>query len=278
MPTTLVARTAPVAASPTVPVAVSTAVAPLLRAPAAGQVLAVFPSAVYVRLASGAVVAVVTSDGLRLPNALVVAAISRQAPFARHRAGGPAAVDGGALVLDGARYVGVRSWTPRERTPGVLQPGGVAELGALLDAGPPPHTGATAQRLHAGTALLGAAVGAGGVLEEAAEALLGLGPGLTPAGDDVLGGALVACAHLGRPQALHVRPRATAALSADLLSHAVHGRAAPPVLALLEALVGTRPGAPALTDLLAVGSTSGHDTATGVLVAARALLHRREAA
>ncbi len=72
------------------------------------------------------------------------------------------------------------------------------------------------------------------------------------------------------------RGDATSALSADLLRHAGEGRAAPPVLGLLDALVGARPVVPALADLLAVGSTSGHDTATGVLLAARALLDRPE--
>ena len=75
MPTTLAVRTHP---GLDVPVAASTAVAPLLRRPAAGTVLARFPAAVYVRLDGGAVLAVVTSDGLRLPCALVVAATSAE--------------------------------------------------------------------------------------------------------------------------------------------------------------------------------------------------------
>ena len=270
MPTTLAVRTLPGLA---VPVAVSTAVAPLLRRPAAGTVLARFPAAVYVRLDAGAVLAVVTSDGLRLPCALVTAATSVERPVGA--TGTSAAVVDGALVLDDVRYRPVRTWTPRERTAGRLAPAAVAGLAALLR--PAVHTGEVADRLHAGTTRLEEALRTGDGLAGAADALVGLGPGLTPAGDDVLAGVLVTCAQLGHPLptlTAQVRRRAgaTTALSADLLRHAGAGRAAPPVLGLLDALVGARPVAPAFADLLAVGSTSGHDTATGVLLAARALL------
>jgi hypothetical protein len=270
MPIALAVRTRP---GLDVPAAVSAAVAPLLRTPATGTVLARFPAAVYVRLASGAVLAVVTSDGLRLPNALVVAATSRTAPFARQVPDDSAEVADGALGVDGVRYRPVRSWTPRERTAGALQPAAVAALDDLLA----PRSGA---RLRAATARLADALRSGDGLPAAADALLGLGPGLTPAGDDVLAGVLVTTAHLGSGSpvlAARVRERAgsTTALSADLLRHACEGRAAPPLLGLLDALVGARPVAPALAALLAVGSTSGHDTATGVRLAARALLERR---
>lgn len=277
MPTALAVRTR---VRPDVPVAVSTAVAPLLRDPGAATVLACFPAAVYVRLLAGDVLALVTSDGLRLPNALVVAASSRQSPFAPHGPGSRAALDDGALVLDGVRYRPVRSWAPRERTSGALAPAAVAALGGLLGAAGAPHDGEVARRLDDGAAALAAALRTGERLGEAADALLGLGPGLTPAGDDVLAGVLVTHAHVGRPlpalvAAVRERAQTTTALSADLLGHAGDGRAAAPVLGLLDALVGARPVAPALAGLLAVGSTSGHDTATGVLLAARALLDRR---
>ncbi len=271
MPTALAVRTR---AARDVPVAVSAAVAPLLRRPASGTVLGCFPTAVYVLLPGAAVLAVVTTDGVRLPGALVVAAPSADGPFDRHAPGGEAAVADGALVLDGTAYRPVRTWTPRERTPGVLQPAAVTALADLLP--PSPHTGAVADRLHRATAALAAALAGGRGLTAAADGLLGLGPGLTPAGDDVLAGALVASVQLGRPlpalaaQVLR-RGSATTALSADLLRHAAAGRAAPPVLGLLDALVGARPVGPALASLLAVGSTSGHDTATGVLVAAEAM-------
>ena len=263
MPTALEVRTRTVL---DVPVAVSTAVAPLLATPATGVVLASFPAAVYVRLDCGR----------------VLAAGSRQAPFAQVRAGDPAEVTGGALVLQGLRCSPVRAWAPRERTAGTLQADAVDVLDALLCAAPPVHTGEVARRLDAATTRLADALSGRHDLACAADALVGLGPGLTPAGDDVLAGVLVTQVHLGHrldALAAHVARRAgaTTALSAELLRHAGEGRAAPPVLGLLEALVGARPVEPALLALLAVGSTSGADTATGVLLAARSLDPRRVA-
>lgn len=277
MPTALAARTR---TGRDVPAAVSTAVAPLLAAPATGTVLACFPSAVYVLLPDAAVLALVTSDGLRLPNALVVAATSREAPFAAYAPGSAARTVDGALELDRVRYRPVRSWAPRERTTGALHPAAVAALAGLLPAAP--HAGVVADRLRAGATRLGQALSTGEGLAAAADALLGLGPGLTPAGDDVLAGALVTSAQLGHAlpalaARVGERGKATTALSADLLRHAAAGRAAPPVLGLLDALVGARPVGPALAGLLAVGSTSGHDTATGVLLAAQAQLARGHA-
>jgi hypothetical protein len=258
-----------------VPVVASSAVAPRLRTPATGRVLAVFPAAVYVRLDDGTVLALVTSDGLRLPSALVVAAAAGELPFARHRAGATAAVADGALLLDGVRYRSVRTWTPRSTTDGALRADAVEALAGRLP--PSPHTGEVAVRLATGAGALAAALRTGTGLERAADLLLGLGPGLTPAGDDLLAGVLLTSAHLGTglpSLSAHVRQRAdaTTALSADLLGHAAGGRAAPPVLGLLDALTGRRPVGPALTELVALGSTSGFDTATGVLLAARSLL------
>ncbi len=257
-----------------VPVVASSAVAPRLRTPATGRVLAAFPAAVYVRLDGGSVLALVTRDGLRLPSALVVAAAAGELPVARHSAGAHADVLDGALRLDGVRYRPVRTWTPRQATEGALLPGAVDGLAGRLP--PSPHAGEVAVRLAAGAAALAAALRTGTGLERAADLLLGLGPGLTPAGDDLLAGVLLTHAHLGTglpSLAAHLRERAdaTTALSADLLRHAGAGRGAPPVLGLLDALVGARPVGPALTALLEVGSSSGHDTATGVLTAARVL-------
>jgi hypothetical protein len=116
----------------------------------------------------------------------------------------------------------------------------------------------------------------------AADSLLGLGPGLTPSGDDLLAGLLATCcwlrddpraAALGRQVVARSAGRTTA-LSAALLRCAAHGAAARPVVDLVDAVAGRRPLGPALRGLLAVGSTSGHDTARGVHLAAEVLLDR----
>lgn len=266
--------------------------------PAPGRVLAVLPAALYVQVA-GDVVAVVTGDGLRLPNALVLPQDRRQAPFAVHREGGPATlVDGvlrvgvGAGAGSAVGYRPVREWTPRPHLPGApdpVQPSAVELLARRLGGGPASGEPRAAERLATATSLLQSCLSARDLdgVRAAADALVGLGPGLTPAGDDVLAGALVTCGQLracpgAAPVAAlaaalgqHVSARAatrTTALSAALLRHAAHGLAATPVLAVVDALVGQCALGPALTDLLAVGHTSGHDTARGVLAAAAALL------
>ncbi|CAA9314816.1 MAG: hypothetical protein AVDCRST_MAG07-833 [uncultured Frankineae bacterium] len=280
----------------------SAAVRPALAAPARGRVLGAFPSAVYVELergggdrdgdgeGGGEVVAVVTCDGLRLPNALVLAAASTAGPLAVHRAGQPARVRDGVLEVAGVRYP-VARW----RADAAAVPPGAAvgddRLDELAGALPDPHVGPLSAALRTGSAQVSAALAALDVAaaRRAADALMGLGPGLTPSGDDVLAGALVACARLrttpgaaalaatadglGEHVSRTARGR-TCALSAALLRHAARGAAAPAVLDLVDALTGRPALRPALNALLAVGHTSGADTARGVLAAAQALCAR----
>lgn len=99
-------------------------------------------------------------------------------------------------------------------------------------------------------------------------ALVGRGPGLTPAGDDVVAGALVAGNAVRHPaldrwrtatrDALHARR--TTAVSWGLLHHALDGWATPELAAYVES---PGPG-PARERLLAVGSSSGAALAEGV--------------
>ncbi len=120
-------------------------------------------------------------------------------------------------------------------------------------------------------------VGAADRLQDAVAGLVGLGLGLTPAGDDVLCGLLVGLHATGRaPTAAAISAaidlRATSRLSADLLRLAGDGHACLEVLALLAAM--HRAGAPGNTDratdrLLAIGHTSGADLATGLLLGLR---------
>jgi hypothetical protein len=115
---------------------------------------------------------------------------------------------------------------------------------------------------------------------EAATALLGLGGGLTPSGDDLVGGALfarhvLAAAGVGDERAWR---RATAevvaeartrthAISATLLADLAHGHAHAPLHALMAAWV--QDGAPvdAARALVAIGHSSGWDMLAGCLVA-----------
>ncbi len=144
-------------------------------------------------------------------------------------------------------------------------------------------------------------------IEEATRGLAGLGPGLTPSGDDALGGFAAVMVllsshlsadsaprdHIAATIATVARPRTTA-LSGALLVHAACGEVAEHLGKLLLALAlpteeraGASPaptytkcrgdpcGRPAILhaadQLLAFGSTSGSDTLLGVLLGLRAL-------
>ncbi len=106
------------------------------------------------------------------------------------------------------------------------------------------------------------------------DGLLGLGPGLTPAGDDVLAGALVTLVAAADPRAVALRagvraaaPQRTTAVSAALLRHAGRGECGPELADLLRALAGAADPVVALGRLCAVGHSSGAALAWGVLLA-----------
>jgi hypothetical protein len=120
----------------------------------------------------------------------------------------------------------------------------------------------------------------GGAVTAAAGALIGLGEGLTPAGDDCVVGAL-AVLHRLRPDWLAVNSRVTDALAAaartrttdiarDFVLEALAGRFAEPVLAVVtaESVEAARRTAKGLARL---GATSGADTLHGIRLAGRAL-------
>lgn len=111
--------------------------------------------------------------------------------------------------------------------------------------------------------------------------LLGLGPGLTPAGDDLVGGVLFARAVLGRSGAADAVAWRTAGdaivaaaaarthpVSAALLADLAGGGGHAPLLHLVEALAG-RHREPALHParrLVAIGHSSGWDVLAGYVV------------
>jgi hypothetical protein len=116
----------------------------------------------------------------------------------------------------------------------------------------------------------------------AAEILLGLGPGLTPSGDDLIGGALIALSALGRRDvavtlaawALLLATPRTGAISLAHLRCAADGEGS---AALHYAIVSlTTPGAPGLSESVAmlarIGHSSGWDMLAGAALAAAMLL------
>jgi len=105
------------------------------------------------------------------------------------------------------------------------------------------------------------------------ETLIGLGPGLTPSGDDYLGGMMVALQALARDSQVHalwrwLQPRLatrTSALSAAHLAAAAAGEAHEALHRVLQA-----PSPSSLAALSAVGHCSGWDALAGAAAVLRA--------
>lgn len=289
----MTATPAAATAATAVPAAASSAVAAVLTGVSRpARVLATFPAAAYLEFDDG-VLAIVAADGVHHPNAVVLGSAAAARPFAGLHADQRGTVgDGGARIGD--LDVTVARWfdpVPRLRaTPaealGDHLAAATSYVASHTGAGPHPMAGpavAVADRLRHGDPEATADV--------AARRLVGAGPGLTPAGDDVLAGLLAAVVTLApatldalaakaltdtarQAGALVVaRARqATTAVSAELLRHAIRGEVAAPAAAVLHALTGRRPVAHALDALLAVGATSGRDLTYGLLTGAALVL------
>jgi hypothetical protein len=124
-------------------------------------------------------------------------------------------------------------------------------------------------------------------LDEAVRRAIGQGPGLTPAGDDVLVGILAMLTAPGvapgagggrGPLAARLRAAllpalpATTEISRALLAQASHGHVSRPVWELARSVLsGRAPSAQARADVLGTGATSGGDTCAGLVAACRLL-------
>jgi hypothetical protein len=179
-------------------------------------------------------------------------------------------VSGSDLVLDGVRIDvgGAAPWRGRLPEPVAVreQASAIASAALAVSAGSPllgdPFEG-PARRARM---LLEQ-----GRLREAARGLAGLGPGLTPSGDDALAGVVFALR-----AALGPRIEASTARAADVLAagslgrsfvaFAARGQALAPVHHLVErAAAGDRSGAEdAASAVASVGETSGRDLLLGL--------------
>jgi hypothetical protein len=104
--------------------------------------------------------------------------------------------------------------------------------------------------------------------------LLGLGPGLTPSGDDVLGGAMIALTRHGRVAAaekLHAAVRSfsghTNEISMAHLEMAAQGQGAETLLRFSDSLAADGPTEALLSGLSRIGHSSGWDMALGAVLA-----------
>jgi hypothetical protein len=275
--------------------AASTAVRRVLDGPRRdARVLAAFRLACYLELSGPAeprVLALITARAVRLPNALV---LPDGTPLYGLQPGAYGQVGAGVVAAGPVLAGAARWWDPvpvlSPVTPEALDHR-VAHLDAVRTAserrpgltpsdGPGPLTTACA------TDALADAV-------EQSERIVGLGPGLTPSGDDFLcglllalrlltpcvspavpaGGAAVRLADwIGAAVTSDATTRTTA-LSATLLHCAAAGQASGEAAGVLRAL--TCPGGQGLTvatrRLLATGHTSGADLAWGLAAGARAV-------
>lgn len=267
--------------------AASMAVRPALESPRRpARVLAAFPLAVYLEVRSETephVIAVVTGEAARLPNAVVLAG-----GLDGVTAGDDAWVGDGTVEIGGMSVCVRRWWDPAPPLgcagPAQLSPA-LGVLGAIRTASPR-QPGLDPE---GAPALLERGCLAGSLVDgiTAAERLIGLGPGLTPSGDDMLAGLLVALRHLGTaagvPRAVWLADWLAAAvtydartrttpISATLLHCAARGEASPEVTGVLRAVAGRQPLEPAVHRLLRLGHTSGADLAWGVQIGLAAVL------
>jgi hypothetical protein len=260
-----------------------------------GQVLGVFPTAVYVGFGAdegSELVAVETADGLRLPRAVTVAAASSARPMRAVRIGDDAHVGEGRLDVGPLALDVVRWWSPRRprtipssnTSTGTSTGHDDARLDAVLRL-LPALPADLEDRLASLTQALETSRPTD--LQNAVTALVGLGAGLTPQGDDVLAGLLVGLAAASRTRPLAHRLGAvvtglatsrTTTLSAALLRDAADGFAMPALVDLVDGLhevepslrtTGQRTLADVVVRLLAVGHTSGAALAHGAVAAAR---------
>jgi hypothetical protein len=170
----------------------SSSVADLVRGTARpATVLACFPRALYLGH-DGGVLVIEASDGVHLPNGVVVARHSSQRPLAAARSATRGRIGDGRVVV-GDLEVQVRRWRRtrpvlRTATTGTLRRSAEEAAAALARSAPPLPAALQEARQRLVTAL-GASASAD-ALHIARRELLGRGAGSTPSGDDVLAGLL----------------------------------------------------------------------------------------
>ena len=252
-----------------------------LRTPRAGRVHSVFTHAVNLELgdelwtvvACGGHDAALTVrlSGAVVPGHLGLRIHDRVHVRSRHLRVGAAVIDARTAVR----------WTPRRYDVDLY---GLSERVAGLEAaaryvawpGSWPLAGAVAGALASGDQ---------GDVDDAVRRATGRGPGLTPAGDDVLAGVLAVLTAPGiaagyekvadrlRAALVPVLPTTTE-ISRALLGQASQGHVSRPVWELVSSVLSGSPAADpaqARADVLATGATSGGDTCAGLAAACRLL-------
>ena len=305
-PPVLPSRAAPRA----VPGVASLALHRLLREPLqAGRIIAVLPDVIYLDFGDYAgepqVIALTAPGVICLPNAITLKLPGQDGPAPPAGAQEPArpawredrtagredgAWVGNGRVLACGMDVQVRRWWDPSPVVGPLSRGrlehGVASLARVYSAAEyrPGLDG------HDAPAVLAARCAAGDLASavEIAESLVGLGPGLTPSGDSMISGLLLALRLLGGATAGGTKAvwladwlgaavtcyaeQRTTALAATLLHCAARGQAAEEVSAVLRAFAGQKPVEPAARRLLTAGRATGAELTWGLIAGCGAAL------
>jgi len=262
-----------------------------------GRVLAALPQAIYLEFADPVpeprVITISPPDAIRLPNAIIAGPWEARPGIPAAGSGIPAPGSaecwaGGSRVLAAGLDIRIVRWWDPSPVFGPLSrarldhgSGVLARLYAAAEHAP----GLAGQD---GPGRLAACCASGDLAGavEAAEHLVGLGPGLVPSGDSVVSGVLLALRLLGGAISGGTRAvwlanwlsaavtsdaaQRTTTLAASLLHCAAKGQAAAEVSAVLFGMAGQEPLEPAATRLLA--SVQGVDLAWGLVAGCRAAL------
>ena len=243
---------------------------------APARVHSVFARAVNIQGADGRLLTLHEPGRLRAPFA---AAVERGAALRGQRPGAPVAIEPGRIRLPGLLLV----WEQATRVDCAVPtpPPGLdrAVIDALRRLDTHHAAGLDASRGVAARSSLSAAIVSrdAGRLIVAAGDLLGLGEGLTPAGDDCLVGALAVLHAVGMlvgtpglaPAIARAAADRTTTVGREFVIDALAGRFSAPVLALVRAR-SAHEAAVAAGRLACLGATSGADILTGMRLACRA--------
>ncbi|WP_425840392.1 DUF2877 domain-containing protein [Streptomyces fractus] len=241
--------------------------------PRPARVLAVARQALYLLPYGGDLpLAVVVPQAVRVPTAVVLPRAAGERPFDGMAVGDAGRIGGGRVAVGQLSLTAGEFWEP-PRAQDTPHGPALARLARLR----PPRPLAAEVRPAATALVRGLARGTPNTQRRTADALLGLGAGATPSGDDFLCGLLLAARLSPLPPTWLPVLVATAEqagtrtppVSAALLRHAADGHCIPQVAALLHAAsTGTDLTAP-VADLLAVGHSSGSDLLHGLCAGAR---------
>jgi hypothetical protein len=256
------------------------------------RVITASPAAMYLELPPSAaeprVLVIAAAGTSRLPNAIAVA----PAGLDRFTTTGGAVEGwtGRGVVQVGELTVHVQRWWDPSPVLGPLSRARLEQGAAALHRACASAAHGPALTGHDAPAALAACCSAGDLAGavEAAERMVGLGIGLTPSGDNMINGLLLALRLLGGAISGGTRAvwladwlgaavtsdasRRTTSLGATLLHCAARGQAAEEVAAVLRGLAGQEPLNPALRQLLAPGYPQGADLAWGLVAGCRAAL------